>query len=103
MSDGFEYGRYRRYLSVAAEDLELVECDSLQEARSGRGLRLLSSSEFENLLSTAAQDVGLQQRWRERLAWGYHREKSRIGDAIEEFFVQVPIDDRSANTHERAA
>ena len=45
----------------------------------------------------------LGERWRERLIGGYHREKSRITDEIEEFFTQIPADCNVSETYEHAA
>jgi hypothetical protein len=103
MPNGFDHDRYQQYLAIAAHDLGLVQFHSLQEGRNGWGLRHLSPSELENLSNVAAHDVELQERWRERMTAGYHREKSRVADEVEEFFTQIPTDDDASKTCDQAA
>ena len=101
MSDGFDYARYQEYMAVAMHDLGLIESRSLQEASGRWGIRYLSPAQFEDLAN--ARDPGVRRRWQERLTCGYHAEKRRLEDEIEEFFARIPIDEHASAGYGDAA
>jgi len=101
MSNGFDYDCYKQYMAVAMHDLGLIESRSLQEARDRWGIRYLSPAQFEDLAN--ARDPGVRRRWQERLTCGYHAEKCRLEDEIEEFFARIPTDEQASTGYGDAA
>jgi len=103
MAHGADYVRYQQYLRSAADDLAVSGVRSLEDASVRWGIRDLSAAEFQRLTDAAEQDAGLRERWRERLELGYHREKLRLADEIEDLFAQLPLDQQVTSEREDAA
>lgn len=103
MAHGLEYGRYQQYLSCATDELGVPRARSVEDARAQWGVRDLPPAEFQLLMDVAAQDVGLRERWRERLEFGYHREKLELADEIEDLFAHLAVDEHVSSEREDAA
>jgi len=103
MARATDYGRYRQYVSSVVDDLGVSRVRSVEDASVRWGIRDLSPAEFQHLREAAAQDAGLRERWRVRLELGYHREKLRLADEIEDLFAQIPLHQRVTGDREDAA
>lgn len=104
MTRQLDFGRYEKFAVRAASDLRTPLIDSIDEAKSGWGLRRLSRSAFEKLAERARTDHDFGQRWLNRLQIGYDREKSQMAIKVEDIFADVPCrTDVNCDGHEDAA
>lgn len=90
MSDTWDFERYEAFAVRAAADLMVPLVDSLEDAKSGWGLRRLSPADFDELKARAMIDSELHGRWSDFLQIGYDRTKSKMVTDIEEIFADIP-------------
>lgn len=103
MDEKWKFGQYEEFVVRAASDLGIPLVDSIEDVKTGWGLRRLSRFDFDKLESQSKTDVELRERWLNRLQNGYVREKSQIAIEIEEIFSDVPTGNQFDHPGQEAA
>jgi hypothetical protein len=102
MSESIAFERYVEYLCSCSTELKIPLFSTVDQMRSGWGLRRFTRDEFEQLQSSS---VRCSERWELRLLQdGYRREKSSLADEIEDVFASVPcVGDQESSDSQEAA